>query len=183
MESNIQNFKKKIEEIKEWLKKEFSSIRTGRATSAILDSITVDSYGSRMHINQIANITNEDARTLRITPWDRSQLKSIENAISSSNLGISVSVDDKGIRVIFPDLTSETRASLLKVAKTKLEEARISVRTERDKVWSDTQEKEKNKQIGEDEKYTIKDKLQKIIDETNKELDLIYEKKKNEIEN
>lgn len=183
MESNIQNFKKKIEEIKEWLKKEFSSIRTGRATSAILDSITVDSYGSRMQINQIANITNEDAKTLRIIPWDRSQLKNIENAISSSNLGISVSVDDKGIRVIFPDLTSETRASLLKIAKVKLEEARISVRTERDKIWSDAQEKEKNKQIGEDEKYIIKEKLQKIIDETNKDLDLIYEKKKNEIEN
>ncbi len=183
MESNIQNFKKKIEEIKEWLKKEFSSIRTGRATSAILDSVTVDSYGSKMHINQIANITNEDARTLRIIPWDRTQLKSIENAISSSGLGISVSVDEKGIRVIFPDLTSETRTSLLKIAKTKLEEARISVRTERDKVWSDAQEKEKNKEIGEDEKYTIKEKLQKIIDETNKELDLIYEKKKNEIEN
>ncbi|MEK7182220.1 MAG: ribosome recycling factor, partial [Patescibacteria group bacterium] len=179
----IQNFKKKIEEIKEWLKKEFSSIRTGRATSAILDSVTVDSYGSKMHINQIANITNEDARTLRIIPWDRTQLKSIENAISSSGLGISVSVDEKGIRVIFPDLTSETRTSLLKIAKTKLEEARISVRTERDKVWSDAQEKEKNKEIGEDEKYTIKEKLQKIIDETNKELDLIYEKKKNEIEN
>ena len=130
-----------------------------------------------MHINQIANITNEDARTLRIIPWDRTQLKSIENAISSSGLGISVSVDEKGIRVIFPDLTSETRTSLLKIAKTKLEEARISVRTERDKVWSDAQKK-KNKEIGEDEKYTIKEKLQKIIDETNKELDLIYEKEK-----
>ena len=130
-----------------------------------------------MHINQIANITNEDARTLRIIPWDRTQLKSIENAISSSGLGISVSVDEKGIRVIFPDLTSETRTSLLKIAKTKLEEARISVRTERDKVWSDAQKK-KNKEIGEDEKYTIKEKLQKIIDETNKELDLIYEKRK-----
>jgi len=183
MESNIQNFKKKIEEIKNWLKKEFSSIRTGRATSAILDSMTVDSYGSRMHINQIANIINEDARTLRITPWDRSQLKNIENAISSSNLGISVSTDEKGIRVVFPDLTSETRASLLKVAKTKLEEARISVRTERDKIWGDIQEKEKNKEIGEDEKFLLKEKLQKIIDETNKELELTYEKKKNEIEN
>lgn len=100
-----------------------------------------------MHINQIANITNEDARTLRIIPWDRTQLKSIENAISSSGLGISVSVDEKGIRVIFPDLTSETRTSLLKIAKTKLEEARISVRTERDKVWSDAQEKEKIKKL------------------------------------
>jgi len=183
MENNIQNFKKKIEEIRNWLKKEFSSIRTGRATSAILDSITVDSYGSKMHINQIANITNEDAKTLRIIPWDRSQLKNIENAIGASDLGISVSVDEKGIRVIFSDLTSETRASLLKVARTKLEEARISVRTERDKIWSDIQEKEKNKQIGEDEKYIVKEKLQKIIDETNKELELTYEKKKNEIEN
>jgi len=182
MEVNLQNFKKKTEEIKEWLKKEFSSIRTGRATSAVLDSIYVDSYGSRMKISQVANITSEDARTLKVIPWDKTQLKSIENAITISNLGISVSVDEKGVRVIFPVLTSETRASLIKIAKTKLEDARISIRADRDKAWGEIQEKEKNKEIGEDEKFSFKEKLQKIIDEANKELEIIYEKKKNEIE-
>lgn len=183
MESNIQNFKKKTEEIKEWLKKEFSSIRTGRATSAILDAVSVDSYGSKMKINQVANVTNEDARTLRITPWDKSQLKNIENAIISSNLGISASSSDVGIRIIFPELTSETRASLLKIAKIKLEEARVSVKTERDKILGEVQNKEKNKEIGEDEKFLLKEKIQKIVDELNKELEEAYDRKKAEIEN
>ena len=183
MESNIQNFKKKTEEIKEWLKKEFSSIRTGRATSAILDAVFVDSYGSRMRISQVANITNEDVRTLRIIPWDKSQLKNIENAIVSSSLGISVAVDEKGIRIIFPELTSETRAFLVKIAKTKLEDSKISIRAERDKILGEVQSKEKNKEIGEDDKFLLKEKIQKTVDNLNKELEEIYDRKKAEIEN
>jgi len=104
--------KKRTTEIEEWLRKELSGIRTGRASAAILDTLAVEAYGSMMPINQVANITNEDARTLRITPWDNSLIKSLEKAITSSNLGLSAAVDDKGLRLNFPELTGERRTQL-----------------------------------------------------------------------
>lgn len=161
----------------EWLKKEFSSIRTGRATSAILDAVSIDSYGSKMRINQVANITNEDARTLKIVPYDKSYIKNIEKAINSANLGISLSSDSISIRISFLPLTTETKISLLKVAKTKFEEARICIKKEREKILNEIWEKG----IGEDEKFVLKEDLHKRINNVNKDLEDIYKKKENEI--
>jgi len=175
------NFKKRVGETKEWLKKEFSSIRTGRAGSAILDSVLVDSYGTKMPINQLAAITIEDAKTLRVAPWDSSQIKNIEKAITNSNLNLSAVADEKGVRVIFPELNSETRVSLMKVAKTKLEEAKIATRKERDQTWNDLQVKEKSGEISEDDKFRLKEKMQEIVDEINKEFAEMYERKEKEI--
>ncbi len=181
MSYNFSELKKEVEKTQEWLKQEYSAIRTGRATPAILDSVLVDSYGSKMPINQLATITTEDAKTIRITPWDVSQVKEIEKAITDSNLGLSVNTDEKGLRATFPDLTSERRDQLIKLAKQKLEEARISLRSARDDVWDDIQEKEKDGDITEDEKFRLKDEMQKNIDEANKELDGAYAKKETEI--
>jgi len=172
---------KRADEIKAWLKEEYSGLRTGRANVAVLDSVKVDSYGSLMPINQVANVAVEDAKTIRIVPWDQSQTKNIEKAIVDSNLGLSVNTDDKGLRVIFPELTSERREQLIKVAKQKLEDARISLRQERDEVWDDIQKQEKDGDISEDDKFRMKDEMQKIVDDTQKVLEEMAQKKETEI--
>ena len=125
-------FKQKLKEATDWLQKEFTGIRTGQATSALLDSIKVESYGTFMPIVQIGSVGIEDARTIRIAPWDLSQVPAIERAIREADLGVSVSSDSTGLRVIFPDLTSERRVQLIKLAKSKLEDARVTVRAMRD---------------------------------------------------
>ncbi len=175
------SLKKNIAETEEWLKREFASIRTGRATPAILDNIKVESYGSRLPINQVGTVGIEDARTIRVSPWDQSQIKEVEKAITAANLGVSVSVDDKGVRVSFPDLTSERRASLMKLAKAKLEDARITIRGARDEVWNDIQKKQKDGEMSEDDKFRGKEEMQKFIDQGNKNLEELLKKKETEI--
>ncbi len=181
MPFNSTAFKNSLKETEEWLKKELSGIRTGRATPAILDGIKVEAYGSEMPVNQVANIAIEDARCLRITPWDISLSKSVEKAIQVSDLGLSVTVDDKGLRVIFPDLTSERRQTLIKIAKQKLEEAKVAFRGEREKSIKEIDRQEKEKEISEDEKFKLKTDLQKTLDDANKVLEEIFEKKEKEI--
>lgn len=181
MAYNFSPFKQAIKDVEEWLKREFSGIRTGRATPAILDGLRVEAYGSDMGIQELANVSVEDARMLRITPWDLSVAKSIEKAILTSELGLSVTVDDKGLRVVFPDLTSERRAGLVKVAKQKLEDAKVSVRGEREKVIKDIDKQEKEGAMSEDEKFRLKAELQKIIDDSNRVIEELFSKKEKEI--
>ncbi len=178
---NFNDFKKAIQNIDNWFAKELSVIRTGRATVAILDHVLVESYGAKMPVNQLASISSEDPKTLRITPWDMSQVKNIEKAIGQANLGLSVTSDSSGVRLIFPELTSERRHSLLKIAKDKLEEARVSVRKERTKTLQDFEVKEKAGGVGEDDIKRYKEELQKFVDEANKKLEEMYKRKEQEI--
>jgi ribosome recycling factor len=173
--------KKKIKDVEEWLKREQMQIRTGRATPALLDNVKVESYGSMMNLNQVGSMSTEDPRTLRVSVWDTTQLKAVEKAIIAANLGVAVAVDDKGIRVSFPELTSERRVSLIKIAKEKLESARISLRKLRDETWDDIQKKEKDGGMGEDEKFRFKTEMEKLIQEGNKMLDEAATRKEKEI--
>ena len=120
---NFSEFKKVSDSTVEWLKKEYTSIRTGRAMPSILDRVSVSAYGSSVPINQLATVSVEDPKTLRLTVWDKNAIKDIDKAIRESNLGLSVAVDASGLRVSFPELTSERRMMLSKVAKEKFEEA------------------------------------------------------------
>lgn len=171
------NLKTELKKIEEWLSKEYMQIHTGRATPIILDSVNIISYGSRMPIRNIAGITIEDTRSLRVIPWDKNQIKEIENAINASNLGLSVMSDSDGIRVIFPTLTTENRTKLVKILKEKLEDARISVRKERQDAIISLDD------ISDDDKKRSKDEIQKYIDDTNKNLESIFNKKEIEIMN
>jgi ribosome recycling factor len=182
--SNMFDFlelKTKSKEIEAWLSKELSVIRTGRAAPAILDFIQVEAYDSKMAIKELANIVVEDVRTIRIEPWDGSMGKAIEKAITASNLGLSVAPFEKGLRVIFPELTAERREQFTKVAKQKLEEAKVSLRNLRDKIGKAIEEKEKTGGMGEDDKFRFKEEMQKIIDESGKRLGEITQKKEAEI--
>src|SRR3989344_7797968 len=115
------------------LKKGYSSIRTNQATPNILDAVSVEVYGSHMPINQVASVLGAGPRSLLITPWDNNVAPNIDKAIRESNLGLSVSLDAQGVRVFFPELTSERRTLLTKLVKEKFEEARVKVRAEREK--------------------------------------------------
>lgn len=183
MAYDFSQLKSKIKDTEEWLKRELTGIRTGRANMAVLDTIQVEMYGSYMPVNQLANIALEDVRTLRIAPWDSSASKAIEKAIAGSNLGLSTAVDDKGIRLFFPELTGERRTMLVKVAKEKMEDARVALRKERESAWSDVQVKEKEGVITEDDKFRAKDEMQKYIDEGNSNLEALFVKKEQEILN
>ena len=181
MQYNFSNFKLENNKIAEYLIKEYSQLNIGRASPMILDGISVESYGSYVPLKNVASVSIEDPKTLRITPWDKNQIKEIEKAIVSSNLGLSVVADASGIRVIFPQLTTETRQTLVKVLKEKLEESRITVRKERERIWDEIQKLEKEGGMTEDEKFKAKEDLQKIIDKTNKNLENIFEKKEKEV--
>lgn len=181
MIQNFKNFDARAESIKEWLVKEYNAVRTGRATPALLDSIQVESYGARLPINQVGSVGVEDARTLRISPWDKNLIKPIERAVTEANLGVSVNVDDAGIRIIFPELSSERRQQLLKIAKNKLEEARVSIRAARDEAIKEIDTAQKAGSLSEDQKFTAKEDLQKRVEAKNIELNGMYELKEKEI--
>lgn len=181
MAYDFKPFEKRIKEIEERAGKELSGIRTGRAAPAILDGVLVESYGTRVPIVQIATVNVEDARTIRITPWDIGNAKEIEKAITVANLGLSVGADEKGIRVSFPELTQDRRVQLLKLAKEKVEELRTELRAARDQVWNDIQKQEKEKIMTEDEKFRSKDEMQKRVDAANKNFDAALERKEKEI--
>ena len=172
---------KKIEAAKEWLVKEYRSLRTGRATPAILDGVQVSAYGSMMPLKQVGNVGIEDARTLRVSAYDAGLIKDIERAISAANLGVGTSSDGATIRVTFPELSGERREQLVKFAKGKLEEARTSVRLARDESWKEIQEREREGTLTEDDKFSLKEELQKKVDKANESLEAAFESKEKEM--
>jgi ribosome recycling factor len=172
---NTQEFKNELQKIEVWLSKEYSQIQTGRATPMVLDSISIENYGSYTPIKNIASISVEDSKTLRIAPWDKNQVRLIEGAINEADLGLSVLSDADGVRVIFPMLTTESRSKLVKILKEKLEDARISVRKERQA------EIDKLEGLTEDEIKRAKEEIQKAVDGVNSNLENIFSKKEGDL--
>ncbi|MBP9669454.1 MAG: ribosome recycling factor [Candidatus Pacebacteria bacterium] len=171
----------KLTGTKEWLASEYQSLRTGRAAPALLDSVHVDAYGSRMPLKQVANVGVEDSRTLAVSPFDPGLLKDIERAITAANLGVGTSVNGQMIRISFPELTTERRGELVKAAKAKLEEARVAVRGIRNEISDDIEAKEKAGDMSEDEKFRYKEDMQKKVDAANQGLELLFKKKEDEM--
>ncbi len=177
MAYNFSHLKEEFSTISDWLQKEFLQISTGRANPALLDSINVESYGTFQPIKNIASITIEEARTLRISPWDKGVVKDIETAIRDSGLPLSVTSDGNGIRVSVPQLTAESKIGLVKLCKEKLEDARVKVRLARQVVDKDITETEK----AEDDAFRAKEDLQKHVDEINTKLEELFNKKESDI--
>lgn len=174
-------FDGKIAASKEWLAKEYRGLRTGRAAPAILDSVQVSAYGSMVPLKQVGNVSTEDARTLRVTAFDPSILKDIERGITAAEIGVGTSSDGTSVRVTFPELTSERREQLVKLAKGKLEEARTAVRIARDEAWKEIQTREKEGTLTEDDKFSLKEELQKKVDAGNGDLEKSFERKEAEM--
>ncbi len=181
MNFDISSFDSRAAEVVAWLEHEFAGIRTGQATPGLLDGVRVSSYGAEVPLNQVGTVGVEDARTLRISVWDASQVNQVEQAIVDANLGLSVVSDDAGLRVVFPELTGERRTELAKLAKYKYESARVSLRGARDEIMKAIDSAEKAGHLSEDEKFRVKESVQKKVDDFNKKLDALYEAKEAQI--
>lgn len=181
MAYNLSTFKKELEETKVWLSREFSTLRSSQATPAMLDNVRVESYGTLMPLNQVGSISLEDSRTIRIAPWDTTQISIIEKAVRDADLGLSTVTDGKGVRAILPELSSERREQVVKVMKEKLEDARVKVRKLRDDTKTDIAKKEKGGEIAEDEKFRGLEAMQDMVTAVNNELDEMAAAKEAEI--
>lgn len=163
------------------LKQEYLQISTGRANPSLLDSLNIDSYGSVQPIKNVASISLEDARTMKIVPWDKSHIQLIEKSLHDSQLPFSVSVDDTGVRVHIPQLTEESRIGIVKLLKEKLENARIKIRTIRQDAVKEIEAGEENGDYSGDATHGFKDELQKMVDTSNKNLEELFSKKETSV--
>ena len=181
MAYDFSKLKAHIKETEEWLARELSGVRTGRATPTLLDGIKPEAYGTRTPIRELANVSVEDARTLRIIPWDKELLKVIEKGIADADLGISVSADNQGLRVSFPELTNERRVQLSKIAGDKTEQAKVTLRSHRTDAMKALDAAEKEGGMGKDEIARLKTEVQKFIDAGSESLAEVLKRKESEI--
>ena len=159
------------------LEKEFSGLRTGRASAELLNPVKVDAYGSMMPLNQVANINVTDNRTLTLQVWDASQTTAVDKAIRESGLGLNPQTEGQTIRINLPELNQERREELVKVARKYAEETRIAVRN----VRRDGMDEVKNGEFSEDEARVESDKVQKLTDEMIAKVDELLAKKEADI--
>ena len=160
---------------------EASKLRTGRANPALVENVSVDYYGTRTPLKQIANISIPEARQILIQPWDKGTITLIEAAIREADLGLNPGNDGQGIRIVLPALNEERRRELVKTLNSRAEDARISIRNTREEVWKALQKAEQDGQIAEDDKFQGKDELQKVVDDYNQKLEVLRKKKEEEI--
>lgn len=165
------DYRKRMEGAVEMLRKEFSGLRSGRASTNLLETVTVEAYGSRMPINQVANVNVPEPRMLTVQVWDATQIDAVEKAIRDAGLGLNPMRDGAVIRVPVPDLTEERRLELVKVAGKYAENARISVRNVRRDGMDTVKKLEKDGDMSEDEAKRSSDAVQKITDEIIKKID------------
>lgn len=171
----------KMRKTVEATQREFSTVRTGRASSAIVDNIKVEYYGTPTPLKQVAAVTTPDARLVVIQPWDKNVLADIEKAILKSDLGIAPTNDGKVIRLSMPPLTQERRAELDKVLKKTAEDGHVSIRTCRHAAIEHVRKIEKDKAITEDDKFKAQEDIQKLTDKYIKEVDTMLAIKEKEI--
>ncbi len=174
---NLDSFKKEAKQAEEWLIREYSQIHTGRASPALLDGVQVEAYGSYQPLKNLSSVSIEDPKTLRVIPWDKAMNKDIERALHGANLGFSIAVDDSGVRVIIPFLTTETRNNLVKIAKEKYEDSRITIRKARESIIDFLKESK----LSEDVFIRAKEDVQKLVDLANDNLEIQLKRKETEI--
>tara|TARA_B100000745_G_scaffold300584_1_gene255520 strand:+ start:1195 stop:1734 length:540 start_codon:yes stop_codon:yes gene_type:complete len=177
----MDQLKAKVAETKEWLIKELSGVRTGRAAPQLLENVRIDVYGAMTPLAQVATVGVEDVKTLVVSPWDKENIKNIEKAVAEADLGVSTQAGDTSVRVIFPDLTAERRDMLSKLVGDRLEQAKVTLRGARNDAISGFEKQKKDGEIGEDELFGFKDEVQKVIEEGAKELEELGVKKRAEI--
>ncbi len=176
-----QDAHKRMQKSIDAFKAELSKIRTGRAHPALLNHVMVDFYGSEVPVGQAANITVEDARTLAVTPWDKSMVPIIEKAIMTSDLGLNPSTAGAVIRVPMPPLTEERRKELVKVVRELAENARVAVRNIRRDANNDLKTLAKDKDISEDDEHRGQERVQQVTNEATDEIETLLQAKEKEL--
>lgn len=178
---NPDQIKQRMEGALESLRKEFAGLRTGRASTGMLDPVQVDAYGSLMPLNQVASINVPEPRLLSVQVWDKGMVKAVEKAIREAGLGLNPQPDGALIRVPVPELSQERRQELVKIAGKYTEQARIAVRNVRRDALDELKKQEKNKEISEDELKSQSEKVQNLTDQTIKKIDEALAHKEKEI--
>ena len=163
------------------LKREFSKVRTGRASISLLDGIKVDYYGTLTPLNQLATLSVPEPRLITIQPWDATVIKELEKAIMKSDLGLTPANDGKIIRVSIPPLTEQRRVELVKVVKKMAENCKVSIRNHRRDINEDLKQKKKDKEVSEDEFFKGQKEVQDITDDYIKKCDDLTQTKEKEI--
>jgi len=173
----------RMEEAVEACRQEMARLRTGRASAALLDGVTVEAYGTRTPLRQLANVSVPEARLIVVQPYDKSIIGDIERAINKSDLGLTPNSDGKLIRLTIPPLTEERRKDLVKVARKLAEEGRVHIRTIRREANDDLKRAEKDGDIPEDDARKMQDHIQELTDQFIEKIDKALEEKEKEIMN
>jgi len=177
----IKKIKPDFEETFSFLEEEVVKLRTNRASPSLVEDITVDCFGQRFPLKQLAAISTPDSRTILIQPWDKSYIGGIVKGLEQSSIGVTPIVDKDSVRVSLPPLSEEYRKNLLKILSEKQEDARKSIRYKREEAWKAIQDGFKIGEIREDDKFRGREELQKLIDEYSEKIEQLGEKKKKEI--
>lgn len=177
----INQHKEQFSKVMDHFHHELSSVRTGRANPALLATVMVESYGTKVPLNQVANVTVSDAKTLTISPWDKSQLGEIEKGIQAANLGFNPSNDGVVVRVMLPPLTEDRRKEMVKLVGQIAEQARIGIRQVREEIIKAVKKSESDGVSTKDDVAAAQKKVQEIIDDYNKQVKEVAEDKEKEL--
>jgi len=172
-----ENMKKSVDA----LKRDFTTLRTGKVTTSIVDNIKVDYYGTLTALTQVGSVIATDATTISITPWEKNLLGAIEKAIQEANIGVNPNNDGDFIKLFFPPMTSEQRVEIVKQAKSMVEHAKVSVRNVRKDANDNIKKLEKDKEISEDESKKAQDQIQKLTDSHTVKVDEAFSTKEADI--
>lgn len=178
---NLDSVKQRMEGAVESLRKEFTGLRTGRASPAMLDPVMVDAYGSMMPLNQVGTVSVPEPRMLSVQVWDKGLAKAVEKAIRDANLGLNPMAEGQLIRVPVPELSQERRQELAKIAGRYAEQTRVAIRNVRRDAMDELKKEEKDKKISEDEHKGQSEKVQKLTDDLIKKVDETLAQKEKEI--
>ncbi|OHA08649.1 MAG: ribosome recycling factor [Candidatus Sungbacteria bacterium RIFCSPLOWO2_01_FULL_60_25] len=178
---DMNELRPRIEKVLVELRADVSSLRTGRATPALVEDIEVEAYGSSQPLKTLAAISTPEPRQVLIQPWDKSVIPAMEKAIRASPLGVNPVVDGNGIRIALPPLTEERKRDLVRVLREKVEQARIQVRRIRDEAMKGIEGRERAKEISEDQKFREKQDAEKVVAECNQKIEETANAKEREI--
>ncbi len=179
--ANFKDLRRRMEGAIASFKSDIAALRTGRASANVLDPVSVDAYGSKMPLNQLANISVPEPRMISVTVWDKSMVSAVEKAIRESNLGLNPVTDGNTLRIPIPELNEERRRELVKVAHNYAESGRVAIRHVRRDGMDDLKKAEKDGVIGQDESHSQAEQVQKLTDEMISQIDSLLSEKETEI--
>jgi ribosome recycling factor len=178
---SVNEARTQMEKAVEAMRREFTSVRTGKATPALLDTVRVDAYGSKMPINQVGTVSSPEPRLLIIQPWDKGLLKAIETGITQADLGLNPSNDGNIIRVPIPQLTEQRRKEMVKMVHKLAEEGRVAIRHARQEANKDIKKKQGDHEVSEDDAHRQMEQVQKLTDEYIAKIDQLVKAKEQEV--
>ena len=178
---NLNEQRKALDEAVQYLKREITTLRTGRATPALVEQVSIEAYGTTMPLQHLATVTTPDARTIIIQPWDTNMLKEIEKGITAADLNLNPVVETSQIRLVLPPLTEENRRTLVKVLHEMAEACRVQIRRQREKIRDHIGRGQTEGTISEDQKFKLQKQLDEIIRQLNDDIKKLVDQKEIEI--